>query len=357
MSICWGEDDRADVDPLLGGIADLELARELDDTVEEAVVDLAVRVDALDGDAHLAAVGEAAVHEAARRALDVDVGASDERRLAAELHDARDEALAARGRDALSRGDAAREDEELDAGVDERGARRAVAGDDLEEIRREACLVPDLLRFEGDERGHLARLEDGRVARDERHHDVAERELEGEVPRRDHADDAARHVVEDGLAVHHQVQRHLARRERAGRVLAEVGGDVGHDEHFVSEGLVLGLAALEREEVDDLVRPLDDRVLVAADLVAALLDREGAPRLLRRARPGHGGADLGFAHDGDLADELARGRRVALDHGRAVPVGPGAVRLRPLRCCLAHDVLRDGPATYSRRTRSGRTPV
>ena len=67
-----------------------------------------------------------------------------------------------------------------------------VAGDDLEEVLRQAGAVPDLLRLERDERRHLARLEHDGVAGDERGDDVAQRELEREVPRRDDADDAAR---------------------------------------------------------------------------------------------------------------------------------------------------------------------
>ena len=105
------EDDRADVDEVLRGIALPELARRARHALDERLVHGVVRVDALDRDADLPAVGEAAEDDRARRALEVAVRARDERRLAAELHHARDEPRAARRRDPPARLHAAGEDE------------------------------------------------------------------------------------------------------------------------------------------------------------------------------------------------------------------------------------------------------
>ena len=114
------EDDRADVDDVRRsdrpGAARASSSRR----ARRARRGSPVRVDALDRDADLTGVREAAEHDGARGALDVAVGAGDERRLAAELHHARDEALAARRGDALAGRDAAGEDELLDARLDER---------------------------------------------------------------------------------------------------------------------------------------------------------------------------------------------------------------------------------------------
>src|SRR5208337_3475616 len=95
--------------------------------VEDRLVDLLVGVYALDRDAHLPAVGEAAPHDGVRGALDVAVLARHERRLAAELHRARDEPLPARGGDLAPGLHGAGEHAEVDPGVDERLTRGAEA--------------------------------------------------------------------------------------------------------------------------------------------------------------------------------------------------------------------------------------
>src|SRR5262249_2948683 len=154
---------------------------------DERVVHRLVGVDTLDGGARLTAVDEAPENDGVRRALDVAVGARDERGLAAELEDARHEVRAARGRDAFARIDASGEDELLDAALDEGGADVAAPVDDAEEIFGQAGRVEDLLRLPDRERRDLARLEHHGVAGDERAQYVPHRDHEGEVPRRDHA--------------------------------------------------------------------------------------------------------------------------------------------------------------------------
>src|SRR5262249_38099038 len=94
---------------------------------------------------------------------------------------------------------------------------------------------------------------------------------------------------------------------------------------LVEERLVLGLAALAGEQIDDLVGALHHGVAEAEDAVRALGDRQRAPRLLRAARPRDRLLDLLGRGVGRLADELAGGRRVAADLGARLPVGAGAV--------------------------------
>ena len=110
MSICCGKMMAPTSTKSLRRVALRSSAVSSTTRVDERRVHVVVRVDALDRDADLAGVGEAAEDDGARRALDVGVAARDERRLAAELHHARDEPLAARGRDPLARLDAAGED-------------------------------------------------------------------------------------------------------------------------------------------------------------------------------------------------------------------------------------------------------
>ena len=93
---------------------------------------------------------------------------------------------------------------------------RAAAGDDLEQVGRQLGREVQLPRLERDQRRDLRRLEHDGVAGDQRHHRLAERNREREVPRRDHADHAARHEVQVARAVLHQVQRNRLGREDLG---------------------------------------------------------------------------------------------------------------------------------------------
>jgi hypothetical protein len=294
-----------------------ELADELVHAAHQRLVNRLVRVDALDRDADLAGVREAAEDDRARRRLEVAVGAREERCLSAELHHARDQLRAARRRDASPGRHAAGEDELLDAALDERLPGRAEPGDHAEEVLGEARRVVDLFRLLRDERRHLARLEDDRAPGDERRGDVPHRDRERVVPRRDDADDAARYVVDVAAPVLEEVQVDLARREDARRVPAVVGQEIGHGDDLVHQRLVARLAGLGGEDRRDLLRAIDDGVAEAQEAVRALLDREDAPRLLRAARARDDGVDLVLAHHRHFAEEGAARRRVALDRGRA----------------------------------------
>jgi hypothetical protein len=97
-------------------------------------------VHALDRHADLSRVEKRAEHGGAGGAVEVGVGAHDERILAAELERARDEPPAARPRRSCGRCDAAGERDLVDACVDERGAGLAVADDDLENAGRQSPL-------------------------------------------------------------------------------------------------------------------------------------------------------------------------------------------------------------------------
>ncbi len=283
-----------------------------------------VSVDALDRDADLAAVREAAEHDRSRRSFEVAVFASHERRLAPELHRARNEARPARRGDLAPGLDGASEDAVVDPPLDERLPCGREAEDDAEEVFGQARRVVDLLRLHQDERRDLAWFDHARVAGDQRLDDRAHREHEREVPRRDHSDDAPRNVVHLAGAVLHEVQLLDLGGEGLRRTRRGPPDEIEQRSHLVHERLVARLSALEREEVDELVGPLGHGVAQPQEALSALLHREHGPRLLRLARPRDRARHLVGGGHRDLAYELARGRRIAPDAiGRRARPGPG----------------------------------
>ncbi len=75
---------------------------------------------------------------------------------------------------------------------DERGARRAVAGDDVDDAGRQLGLAHDVAEEERGQRRRLGRLEHDGVARGERRRDLPGKHQQREVPRDDLAGDAER---------------------------------------------------------------------------------------------------------------------------------------------------------------------
>ena len=76
--------------------------------------------------------------------------------------------------------------------LDERGARAAVAGDDVDDSRRQLGLAADVGEEERGQRRRLGRLQDDRVPGRERRRDLPRQHQEREVPGDDLAGDAER---------------------------------------------------------------------------------------------------------------------------------------------------------------------
>ena len=257
-------------------------------------------------------VDEAAEDDGARGALEIAVGAGDERSFSAELDDGRDEIRAARSGDLPARRDAAREHELLDATLDEGLPDVAAAVCDLEEVLRQARGIVDRLRFLHRERSHLARLHDDRASRDERREDVAHGDDERKVPRRDDPDHTARDAEERAPLVPEQVERHLARCENSLGVLAVVGELIDRDHHLVTERIGRGLPAFLADHVDDLLGAFHECVAEAEETCRALRDRDVPPGRLRAPGPRDCGRDVFLRRDRHLAEKLTGRGRPAL---------------------------------------------
>ena len=125
-------------------------------------------------------------------------------------------------------------------------------------------------------------LEHHAVAGHERRQGVADAEREGVVPGRDDADHAARPVMHARGRQHGQRALRPLRPQEAGRrvpVVPRLDGDVEH----LLEGVDPRLAALELQDVEDLLRVGEHQVVVAQQDRGALLHRATRPRLLRLA--------------------------------------------------------------------------
>ena len=134
---------------------------------------------------------------------------------------------------------------EDDAGAcvirDERGADRAVAGDELQRLAWNAGLMQQRDRLMRDERRLLGRLGDSAIAGDERGGDLAEENRQRKIPWRDADEDAAPAPAQTIVLAGRAGQRLLAAEDArlAGVIAAEIGGFA----HF-GERIVERLAAL-----------------------------------------------------------------------------------------------------------------
>jgi hypothetical protein len=308
----WREDHRADVDLSTSRIALSKRADDGNGARDERVVDLLVGVDTLDRGARLPPVREAAVHDRVRRLFDVGVGTGDEGRFASKLEHARNEARTARGADLLSDGDRSGENHPLDAAVDERFARLAVSDDDREEIFAHPGRVVDLLRLQHHEGSRLARLHDHRVPCNQSSNDGAERDDQGAVPRRNHADDPRGRVANDTAPMTKEVKRDVLVGERPRRLGGVIRHEIERDEDLVDERLLPRLARFERDEIDHLVRALEQRVAKAEETFGALFDGEHRPSGLRPLGARHRRRHFRRSRDPELGEQLTRRGRVRL---------------------------------------------
>ena len=159
---------------------------------------------------------------------------------------------------------------------DERRARLARAGDDVDDARRELRFLDDLREEERGERRRLGGLEDHGVAARERGRDLPRRHEQREVPRDDLPGDAER-----------------ARAAALERVVELVGParvieEVRRGERDVDVARLLDrLAAVHRLDDGELARLLLDRARDAEDVLRALGAAHLRPVLVvaPRARP------------------------------------------------------------------------
>ena len=226
----------------------------------------------------------------------------------------------------------------------------ADAGQEGEHAGRDARLVQDLDETQRDAGRLLRRLEEHRVAGDQRGGDHAGGDREREVPRRDHHADPAR-LVGVRVGSHPATWPTRAPRGEAERLASVVLAEVDRLAH-VGVGLGDRLARLRRPRAPRARRAAPRRIAAARKRIAGAFAATG-PRATpasaaaatssarvgdRRGRRNRCGTRRDRTHPGSTDDDLAVGRDdLPVDeHGR--------------------DEARDGRRRHRRRARDGRAP-
>ena len=189
-------DDRADVGGEVPGIADAKLVDRAEQHLENPLLDLALDVEDAQRRAPLAGALERGGDDVAHRLLGQRGGVDDHRVQPAGLRDERGigrEVLGHRVVDEPGSRGRYREAHAVDARVacERRPHRRAVAGQHLHDLARDARCVHESDRPRRDERRLLGRLGDDRIAGRQRGEDLPGEDRQREVPRRDARDDAS----------------------------------------------------------------------------------------------------------------------------------------------------------------------
>ena len=193
-----GPDQRPERGRGIGRIVQPIAAGELRQTIDEAVVDVAMHVDALDRAAGLAAVEERAVGEVLDRVLEIGIGSHVRGVLAAELQPDLEKAPRCGLLHAASAGDRAGEATKSTAPlVDDPRNRLVTEVQMLEHARGQPARGARLADPLGAKRGLRRVLQDHRVARHQCRHDGIHRGQIGIVPGRDDERDAERHLADE----------------------------------------------------------------------------------------------------------------------------------------------------------------
>ena len=313
---------RAHVDVPLEAGSEAHACHPLDQRRHERVVDGVLHVEALDADAQLAGVGEAAADRTLHGSVEIGVGEHDHRVLAAELTRERDEAPPALlGHDASGGGGAGEHD--VVDGVDERCAELGAGpGDDPEQVVRETRFEEQVHDGESGERGLRVGFEDDAVPGQQGRDGIADGQRDRVVPRADDADQALGLVVHDGTGQEWKGTLAARRSQEPSRRVGVVAGRDGDVEGLL-ERAEAGLAGLDLGEVEQFGLPFEHEVVEAQDDLATLGHGTTSPVLLCGPGAPSGRRHIvGDAHR-HLADERAVERRVRRP---GVPVGHGRDR-------------------------------
>ncbi len=326
-----GRGEGADLGPVLLLRAEPQRRHPCGEAIHERGGDRLIDVDALDRDAQLAGVGEAAGGGAVDHAVEVGVGGDEHGVLAAELGREADEALGRALGDGAACGGGPGEHDVV-GGLDDRRAHRGAGpGDDLHQALGKTGLFEELVGAQRGERGLGVGLDHDAVAGDEGGEGVRDGEDERVVPGRDDADDALGDVV---LLRGHQAGGggHAAGGLEGARGEAGVVPGRHGLVHDLLERPDPGLAVLGLDEVEELVLVVEHEVVVAEQDGGALLDGQLRPAALHAPALGDGGLDVLAGADGHLADHLASergGDRLGLPARGAGDAGGEPIGLGP----------------------------
>lgn len=248
MSSCFFGGERAHLDVPAEARSEPGLGNPAGEGLGELLVDGILHVDALDGDAELPRVGQAAQDGGVQGLLNVRVAGHDHGVLAAELGGVADEPPPTDLPEGLAGGGGAGEHEVIAALRDGGAHHPSGAGDHLEHVLREARPREQLQAGEQGEGGGGVRLGHHRVAGHDRGDGVGNTQGQGIVPRADLAHHALGVVVGVGLGEEGHGPQPAPRGEEPARAECVVPG-VDGDVHDLVEGRGAVLARLELRDV------------------------------------------------------------------------------------------------------------
>ena len=268
-------------------------------------------------------VGERAPDRAVDRAAEVRVGAHDHRVLAAELEDAALHAARAGLADLAAGGERAREAHLRDRRVDEGAAGLRMAVQDAQQTLRQACAGEHARDPVAGQRRVGRWLEDDAVAGHERHRDVAQGRREGLGGRAEHGHDAERLVgpARAGERAQHPRQRGALAAEDPWALLGQPLQRLDRRQDLHELGLRARAPLLAPEEVDDLVRLVDDRLRGALHVPRPVLEPQHGPQPLHGGRAGDLALHGPRRGDGDRPEHLPGRRAQRLQRGRGLGRG------------------------------------
>src|SRR5664280_416724 len=231
----------------------------------------------------------------------------------AELGGEADQSLAALSGDVSAGGGAPGEHQVIHAVDHRRTDGPTRTGDHLEQVLRQAGLPQQVHSQQGGERRLRIRLEHHPVAGQQGGDGVGDGQRQRVVPGRDDAHHALRVVVLGGGGQPRQRAPAAAGSQLPGSGVSVVTGDDRHVGELLERRLA-GLAGLQLDQIEDLVLPVQDQVVVAQEDPPPVRRRCPSPLLLRRPGQAHGGVHVDLGADRHSADQLAgewRVRRLA----------------------------------------------
>ena len=307
----FGGDDRADIDRQPIGPPDRQFVQRALDHVERAVGDILLQAQDAQRRATLPRAVEGGGDHVRHHLLGERGGIDDHRILAAGLRDQRDRrAIGGEARRQLALdqprhlGRSGEHHRRRLRRGDQRSADRAVAGQQLQHVRRHARLMQDRDALRGDQRGFLGRLGQYRIARDQCRRHLPGEDRQREVPRAD---------------ARHRPQRAMRRPERAPRLIGIIMQEVDRLAHL-PDGIGQRLAGLAHDQPEQRRHPLLHDRRRAIETGGAIGRRHRRPCRSRRQRPRRRGARLLRRRLDHRADTIAMIGGIEHRPRRALPV-------------------------------------
>src|SRR5438552_5022508 len=281
--------ERTDFSLLIHAIAHAKLLRLPRAYCNERLVQAAMHVTSFNRKACLPSIDECSPDRTARCNLHISIIEHDHRIFAAQFQHYRQQPARRSLSYFLSGCDTASKDQLVNPRVDQRRARRAIAGYDLKNLFRSASSMQQLLQLKRHQRSKFRWLQHNRISGNHSRHRLSRRNRKRIIPRRDDPD-YAMWLSHDspGLSFHGQVPMwHRLITQQPVCVFYQEARGIEHDHHFGKQRLNIGLSRFASDETRDIRFFLLHQALKFAQDRNAPSHSELAPLRLRCVRAIH----------------------------------------------------------------------